>query len=184
MVAIDVSASPSYSLSARTLHWLTLALLVILYGIAWTTDFFDKPTVGAMFDIHKAVGVIVIVITLSRLAYRLGVGAPDLPVDLAPLHKLGARLVQFLLYLALVVQPLSGILGVMYFGKSVPFFGLFQIPAIVAPDRDMGKLMFDVIHGTNAWILLGLIGIHAAGALYHHFIRRDDVLRTMLGTAR
>ena len=69
-------------------------------------------------------------------------------------------------------------------GQSIPFFGLFSIPSVLSPNETIGSAS-DWLHGAIGWwVILGLLGVHLLGALYHHFVLRDAVLRRMCSGRR
>jgi cytochrome b561 len=83
----------------------------------------------------------------------------------------------------LLLQPLLGLIASQLHGDHIEVFGLFALPVFMAPDRALSRQIF-ALHGTVALLLLAPIFMHACAALYHHFVRRDDVLRGMLPALR
>ena len=82
----------------------------------------------------------------------------------------------------LLAMPIVGYLANSTFGAPTPFFGLFNIPPIVGKNEALSTLLFTV-HRWAGWLLIALVLMHIGAALYHHFIRRDDVLKRMLPRA-
>ena len=170
----------SYDRVMRAIHWTTLVLVAAAFAAVWIAD----PAVvgsyaGPVVDIHRSLGLTVAALTVFRLVWRWRASVPALPADLPTLQKIGARAVEGLIYLLLLAQPLVGLLYTNTFGLRANFFFLVQIPAVMARDRPLGMLLGE-IHSFLGYTLLTLIGLHAAAALFHHFIRRDDVLNAML----
>ena len=96
---------------------------------------------------------------------------------MTPLHQLGARLSEYALYALLLIQPVTGFAQTILRGRPFEVFA-WSIPPLVA--RDVGLMgIFRAAHEIGAWCLLALAGLHAAAALVHHFILRDDVLEAM-----
>jgi cytochrome b561 len=121
-------------------------------------------------------------LTLFRLGWRWHARIPSLSADLPALQKLAARVIEYLLYTLLLVQPLFGILHVNARGRRVGFFflgELAELPAIIGPDKALATQAITA-HAFVAYLLLVVIALHAAAALFHHFVRRDDVLNGML----
>ncbi len=172
----------SYSATARTFHWLTLALLVLAFGLEWTVDDLPRSIQPAVIDLHRSVGLTVWGLTLARLAYRQLSGAPP-ALDLPGWQILVGRLTHVALYLVLVTVPLLGWAYSDLRGLNGQLYWLFDLPHLLAPaDRPVWRMVRGW-HALGANILLVLAGLHAAAALYHHYVRRDPVLRRMLGTA-
>jgi cytochrome b561 len=164
----------------RTVHWLTLGLIVGVYAAAWVAhsglagDWYQP-----VMQLHRSLGLTVQALTVLRLAWRSRTRVPKLPDDLATIQKLAARATEGMLYLLLLMQPLLGLLMTNARGQQVDFYFIGRLPAIIAADRPLARQLHD-LHALAANGLLILIGLHAAAALSHHFIRRDGVLGTML----
>ncbi len=170
----------SYDRVMRAIHWTTLALVAGAFTAVWIAD---PDIVGSyvnpVVQIHRSLGLTVAVLTVFRLAWRWRVGIPDLPADLPTIQKVAARAAEGLIYALLLAQPLVGLLYTNADGlRAKPFF-LFEIPALIARNKPL-EIQLGDIHSFLAYALLTLIGLHAAAALFHHFIRRDDVLNAML----
>ena len=170
----------SYDGFIRGVHWLTLAMIAGVYAAAWTAhsglagDWYQP-----VMQLHRSLGLGVQALTVARLGWRARAQIPALPHDLHIVQKLAARTNEALLYLLLLVQPLLGLLQTNARGQQVDFFFLIQLPPVIGPDRPLARQLHD-LHALSANALLILIGMHAAAALFHHFIRRDDVLNAML----
>ena len=172
-----------YASTARTLHWITAAAIAVMIplGIAmtWrgnTLNIWDGVT-DTLYSSHKLLGFVVLWLVAARLAYRLVKGAPPDEPTLNRAQRLGSRLVHWALYGLLLVVPLLGWMGVSLF-PALTIFGLFDLPALAAPDEDAAKRVLG-LHGALALLLAGLALIHIAAALYHHLIRRDGVMARM-----
>lgn len=180
----EPSPAPVYSAAAHHMHWVTAAVVLAMIpaGLAMTyrgntLNIWDGLT-NAMYSSHKLLGFLVLWLVAGRLAYRLLKGAPPDEPTLLWWQKAGSHLVHWLLYGLLLVVPLLGWVGVSLY-PSLTVFGLFNLPALAAPNEDLAKVVLE-IHGTLA-ILMGLLACaHVGAALYHHLIRKDGVLRRML----
>lgn len=173
-----------YGVAARHMHWITAAAVIVMVpaGLAMTyrgdtLNIWDATT-NAMYSAHKLFGFLVLWLVAGRLAYRLLRGAPPDEPTLTPLQKAGSHLVHWLLYGLLLVVPLLGWIGVSLY-PSLTVFGLFDLPALTAPNQQRAEAVLE-IHGKLAIAMALLACAHIGAALYHHFIRRDGVLRRML----
>lgn len=185
---------PVYSASARGFHWLTVLLLAIQFPIGFymvyrgnemqyvndagetKTGLWDATT-GFLYDAHKSIGVIILLLITARLIYRLTRGAPPSDNTVPPALIGISHMTHWLMYLLLLALPIAGYIGVSYFGALSPF-GI-PLPAVTAKDETMAKEVFD-IHEWLGLILLGLIALHIGAAIYHRFVRKDRVVERML----
>ncbi len=172
----------TYSIIARVLHWLTVLLLILLFtsGIAMTerTEQYNlwDATTNTLYSSHKALGLFLLTMIVLRLIYRLSFGTPPHPLSLNNLQKIAAEGVHWGLYALLILVPMVGWIGISMF-PALNIFGV-QIPALVAPDRQGAAWAFE-IHEVLGYLLLALIALHIAAALFHAFILKDDILQRM-----
>ena len=179
---------PVYSATARFFHWI-IALLVAVMAVTGFAmvyrgkdlNIWDSLT-NNLYSTHKALGLVVLALVVLRLLYRLIVGRPSDEATITPFQRFASHTVHWSLYVLLIAIPIGGWLGVSLF-PALDVFGLFQIPALTAPDKALSEQVLWV-HGLAAYILLGLVAIHIAAALYHHIIRGDGVLVRMLPSLR
>jgi cytochrome b561 len=173
----------SYDRILKALHWSTVSLITAIYIAIWVShDAATKEQQAILMQLHRSLGITVFALTLFRLGWRWHARIPNLPVDLPAFQKFAARAVEYLLYALLLLLPLFGILGVNARGRRVDFFflgELGELPAIIGPDKALARQAITA-HQFVAYLLLGVIALHAAAALLHHFVRRDDVLNRML----
>ncbi|HLZ66293.1 MAG TPA: cytochrome b [Aliidongia sp.] len=169
----------SYSAFSRWVHWLTLALFVGLFAIAWGVDDLPQALHSPAIQLHKSFGITVLALTVLRLGWRVAAGVPAMPDDLPAWQRLAARASHAALYVLLLAQPLVGWLWSSAGTKPINYFFLVQLPWLIGPDKQVARTLGD-LHGLIANLLLIVIGLHAAAALYHHFVRRDRILVGML----
>jgi cytochrome b561 len=123
--------------------------------------------------------VTIFVLAVLRLAWRLGNPVPMLPAGTPLWQRRLAHLSHAGLYTLLIVMPVTGWIMSSALNLPVVYLGLIHIPSPFGVDRALGEAMKSV-HQMLAMALLILVSVHAAAALYHHFVLRDDVLRRML----
>jgi cytochrome b561 len=179
------SLTPStYSGLARFFHWTTALLVAGQYVIAWTMPDVHRGThpIG-LIAWHLSVGMLILLLVAVRVAWRTTHPAPpELPSVPRPL-ALVARLTHWLLYLLLIALPLMGWANASSRGWPTFMGGLLPLPSLSPEGSPLGLSLGDW-HQVFAWVLLVLIGLHAAAALFHHFVLRDDTLRRMLPASR
>lgn len=173
----------NYSPIARVFHWLTAALVaaafpigLVMHDRGYRLNLWDGVT-NTLFSTHKLIGFVIFCLVLVRLAYRVAAGAPSEEPTLTALQVIVSRIVHWLLYGFLIAVALTGWIGVQLF-PSTNLFGLFSLPSFLTPDNAFSKKVFEV-HAYLAYALGGLVSLHIGAALFHHFIRRDNVLIRM-----
>jgi cytochrome b561 len=188
-----------YGAVAMTLHWLIAAFVVanICLGLYFESlpdtvpgqpPPYDQAFVFGLIQLHKSIGLSVLMLSVLRLLWRLVNPVPALPLGMNPALRAAARTTHFLLYFLIIAIPLSGWLWVSASTSGLPtmYFGLFKWPYfsfladLSRAEKRPWSHEFHVIHVYLAWAMIALIPIHVGGALYHQFIRRDDVLKRML----
>lgn len=176
----SASGLPNYTPTARALHWLIAVLVVtlIIVGLVMTR-MPEGPAQTFLFDLHRSVGWTILPLMLVRLAYRVTHPAPPLPADVPEIQKLAAHASHWLLYAALIAQPLIGWLGMSTFGEPIRFFWLIDIPRIWSKDEALSEKLF-AVHDYLGFAIALLVVVHVAAALFHHFVRRDEVLIRMV----
>jgi cytochrome b561 len=159
------------------LHWFMAALIIVLLVGGFAMDGLPKGQLkGAVFNVHKLLGVIVLALALVRLAWR----ARHAPPQLAPApawQAAAARAAHALLYAAMFVMPVSGLLFT-HFGRGVRIFGL-AVPQWGGPNESVSHVFHD-LHESAAILLAAMVVVHVLAALWHHFARGDATLARML----
>ena len=159
------------------LHWLTAALVVALWVIGQTVDVFPNGPLRVDYrSIHIAFGAALGVVIIARLAWRLVHRAGPPPLDHGLLLAI-ARITHWALYGLLVAAVVFGVNYAWARGDSI--FNVFRIPQMVPGDRALAHQIGDW-HALAANALLIVAGVHAAAALFHHYVLRDATLRRML----
>ena len=162
-----------YTMTAIVLHWLIAVAVIGLIGWGWWMQTIPKLPVGPRvdaFNLHKSIGMTVLLLMLVRIGWR----ARHLPPPFMPMPQWQAQLAQavhVLLYVCLIVQPLSGYLGSAFSGYPVRFFGIV-LPAW-ATKHDTLKDAFSVVHLVNSWLLVVALVLHVAGTVKHALLERD-----------
>jgi cytochrome b561 len=126
--------------------------------------------------------VLILILMVLRLINRLAVGALAAEADIAPWQKTVSSIVHASLYVLLLAMPIVGYIANSAYGATTPFFGLFHIPPIIGKNEELATQLF-TLHRWVGWLVILLVLTHISAALYHHFIRRDAVLKRMLPRA-
>ena len=170
-----------YSNIAIALHWLIALLIVGTFtlGLVMTDIPGLTPTKLKYFSWHKWAGVTVLLLAALRLLWRLKNPAPAYPATMKPWEKQAAHLTHGALYVLMFAVPLSGYFFTLAAGVPVVYFGLFQLPVLIAKNPELKEALEPVHYWLNM-LLAALVAGHVLAALKHQFIDRDTVLRRML----
>ena len=172
-----------YGIVAKSLHWAVAVLIALQIILAEIAE--DLP-LGleklAIVSRHKSFGMTVLALVLLRLTWRLINPPPPLP-QMRAYESVLAKMTHWGFYVLLVALPISGWLMSSAANFSVSYFGLFTFPDLIEPDKETVEQLKD-LHELIGKLLMATIVLHAAAALKHHFVDRDDVLRRMLPGAR
>ncbi len=163
-----------------------MAALLILGNVAFGLYMVDLPLTPAKlryYSWHKWVGVTVFLLSAARLLWRLSHRAPPLPGTMPAWQRNAASVSHVLLYVLFFAAPLSGWLFSSAAGFPTVYLGLVQLPDLVEKNRELAEVL-KVVHRMATWSLGTLAVIHAAAALKHHLVDRDDVLARMLPPLR
>lgn len=169
-----------YDPVAKVFHWTIVVLLAVQFALAWTMPEIHRNTQPeTLISLHLSFGILIILVMVLRLVWRLFHAVP-LATDRVPSWQVAiARATHLLLYALLVVMPVLGWANANSRGWDVSPFGLAALPRIMAAHTPLGHTLGDV-HTLLAYVTLGLLGLHVAGALYHHFRLKDQTLARML----
>ncbi|ALK10235.1 cytochrome b [Blastochloris viridis] len=179
MTAASTPAVLRYDPLSQALHWLTAAAVIAAFATAQVFEEMVKgPAKTEMVGLHISLGVAVIALTVVRFAWMAAASRP-VPVPGSPLVQLAARAMHYALYAALIAVPLTGMLMVWAKGRDIGVFGLFVLPPLVAPDREMAH-GFEEMHEFAGNLIVILAGVHAAAAIFHQLALRDGALARML----
>lgn len=169
----------TYHPVAKGLHWLMAVMILglLMVGLIMK-DLPLSPEKLQLYAWHKWAGVSVFVLVWLRLLWRLRHPAPPLPESMPAALRLLAHLGHGLLYVLMVVIPLSGWLMSSAKGVQTVWFGLWPIPDLMAKDKALGDTLA-LVHGWLNDLLMVVLLTHVGAALKHHFLDRDDILRRM-----
>lgn len=165
---------------SQALHWLVVLLILgqgtvglLMGGLA------NGPDKIQVYALHKSFGLTIFALALLRLLWRWHAGTPRPVPGTPPWQQRAAWLSHALLYLLLFAIPLSGWVLNSAAGFPLQWFGLFNLPKIVATSDGLHATA-EQVHELLFWALVAVALVHAGAALYHHLFQRDDTLARML----
>jgi cytochrome b561 len=171
--------SGQFTTTAKWLHWVVAFFMLTVIYYAWTFAFVPHADRAEAIPVHVSIGLITVFLTLVRLAWRRASPPPETPASAPAWVHRGASIGHWLLYVLILIQGVIGIWMASLSPVDIRFFNTVDISAL-APASAGSLVYLRKIHFVVASLLtLTLIG-HVAGAFWHHFILRDDVLIRML----
>lgn len=176
-----MTSTARYKPLAKAFHWLTalLVLLTIPAAVIMLTPGIERSLQDPLFAFHKNIGVVILVLTALRLAYRLVNPPPPLPASLPAWQRHAASLTHWLLYGLLLAMAISGYIRVTAGGFPLEVFDRMGLPRPV-PRSDALAETAKSIHAALRYPLIALIIVHIGAALNHAMIKRDGVFQRMM----
>lgn len=172
-----LNTASTYGSVAKFFHWVIFLLVFSMLVFGFFMGDVPKDWQRFVYNTHKLTGLTILVLVMLRLCWALINKKPALVMTSA-IEKIAEHTVHGLLYAFLMLMPILGWIGSSAGGRP-PKLGDWVIGLPLGEDKVLKEWAFHW-HGIVAWIIIGLVTIHVLAALYHHFIRRDDVLRRML----
>jgi len=179
-----------YNGVAMSLHWLIAALIITNIGLAWYFNTLTGLPKIPPVQLHKSIGITVLLLSLARLAWRLVSPPPLLPPTVEGWARTASAAVYILFYVVMIGMPLSGwalsSASVIIRFKPILLFGLVQWPTITPlaqlPPSEMKQAhdAFVTVHGLLAKLAYALIVLHVGAALRHLFLLKDGVVGRMI----
>ncbi|WP_260261692.1 cytochrome b [Vibrio intestinalis] len=173
----------NYNGVARSIHWLSALVIIGMFAVGlWMVDLsYYSEWYRTAPHWHKSIGILLAALTLFRLVWKHVTASPK--VEGNRFEKVASKLVHMLMYLVLVMLFVSGYLISTEDGRSIDVFNWFAVPGAGALFEGQADLAGQ-IHFYAAWTLIIMAALHAAAALKHHFINRDNTLRKMIGASK
>ena len=173
-----------YSPATKVIHWLTaiLVLAAFIYGPGGSEERVYSATRAFDRQLHETVGICVLALSVARLLWRWFDARPASEPGF-PWMARAATAVQAVLYALLFALPLTAIMGAWLEGHPLTLLGSFEVPPPLAGTHSTGAR----IAAVHTWLgdcIIWLAGVHAAAALFHHYVLNDNVLRSMLPRGR
>lgn len=168
-----------YARLSKWLHW-TIAIIVMPMLLSFFMDDIFPAHRGTLVMIHKSLGLTVLGLMIIRAFGIAYLGKPYLPPTVPRWERVLSHGVQHSFYVLLVLMPVSGWIMSTAANKAPIYFDLIRLPFPgVKPDKALSDWMFSC-HEIIAWLLIGCLALHVAGALKHYFIDKDRVLQKMI----
>jgi cytochrome b561 len=174
LVEIKVQRFPATS---RILHWIIAALVLATWPLGIVIQFVKKEVSLNFYLVHESLGFSVLWLMLVRVGNRLIARHP--PLEGSAIERMAAASVHGLLYVFLIIMPLSGFLASNAYGFPLVWFGVLPIWSPIGKMPDIAGAL-STVHFWSAWILFALFALHLGAVLLHHILKRDHTLYRML----
>ena len=174
-----MEATTRYTRTARWLHWAMAAMILamLFVGVCMVASLEHRPW---LVDLHRPLGLLVLVLAVLRLWHRRRHPPPPLPDDLPALQAFAARASHGLLYALMFAMPLLGWAMSSAGGYPVTLPGGAVLPGVLPQDPALYTALRSA-HGVLGYAFFAVILAHVAGALHHAWVRRDGVFEAMAG---
>lgn len=168
-----------YGSVAKFFHWVVFLLVAALLLVGYFMgDISDKATKIQVVNVHKLVGLSVLILMLLRMTWSMTNRKPSLPFGTPQWQKRIERIVHYLLYLLIIAMPLSGWVMSCAAGH-VPQLGSWVFSLPVPKNEALSDFSFQV-HSWLAIAIIALVSLHILAAFYHFLIKKDDIFQRML----
>lgn len=167
----------NYGPIAKLFHWVMGITIICLLIIGFLLE---NLNYSFLYTAHKALGFLILILVIPRLLWRTNNPVPKYSKDVSKIMLPAANIIHYTFYILMVAIPLSAFIASNAAQHSVSFLFLFDLPSFFDhKDQELAKTLMN-IHKLLVWILLPLLGIHICAALYHHFVKKDNIMLRML----
>ena len=171
-----MALTKKYHKSIITLHWLIaiIVFILIVLGLNMVDIERGTPERAFYYNLHKSFGLTLLLLMIARIFFRIKFKAPPLPSNVSLFQQTVARASHFILYLSLVLMPLSGLIASQFTKYGVHYFGLFKIPPLFSQNKFYYDL-FQNLHKAFAIVIMIMVSVHILAAFKHIFVDKDDI---------
>ena len=176
MAIFDTKAG--YGLLTRLLHWIMALGILAMFalGLWMVTLSYYSPYYRTAPDIHRSVGMLLLLMLVVRFGWRLANPKPGVG-ELSPFERSAAPIVHWGFYPLLFALMVSGYLISTADGRPIEVFDWFSVPSLVR--RKGLEETAGEVHEVLAWVTIAVVVLHAAASLKHHFVDRNSILTRM-----
>lgn len=167
-----------YNTVARTLH--ALIAVMVIFNLASGIGGDALEDIWNPVPLHKGTGIIILLLSLIRLGWRFTWTMPAWPATMGHFQRLAAKFTHAALYALMLIVPVTGwIMSSANNKYPISIWGLFEWPKLaVAKGSALAEAAHEG-HEVLGFLMAGLVVLHIAAALHHHFVIKDNILRRM-----
>lgn len=178
--SLSTPAASVYDPIQRALHWIVGLFFLTAVAVVLVADLpTDRAVHVQIVNIHKSLGVTVLILGAVRLLYRFVKAPPAFPASFDRRARLAASSSHWLLYALIIVMPVTGFVASALLGRPLPWFGLFSFPNPFEINEALGKIV-GKSHKLLAYLVYVAVAAHIGGSLWHEFVKKDGSLGRML----
>jgi cytochrome b561/polyisoprenoid-binding protein YceI len=174
-----------YTPVAKALHWLIALLIFVLFPLGWIMGDLTGLTKFQAYNLHKSLGFAVLLLTVLRLFWRFFNPVPELPASVPDRQKRLAHALHHSLYFTVFLLAMSGWATISTSDKPSVLFQVTPFPLLPwlhdlpSGDRKFYHEIFEDAHGALGWVVVALLALHIAAALYHGIVLKDGIFSSM-----
>lgn len=174
-----MNTKTSYGSVTKVFHWLIVVLVITMLCLGFSLGLLPSNGLkGELYNIHKLIGLAIMIIMILRLIWTFINPKPSLPANISRVQVIAARSVHWSFYVVLIAMPFVGWILSSAAGKYPHLFGIqFALP--IAKSKPVAEL-FSEIHEILAFVIIALICMHVLATLWHHYVNKDNTLKKML----
>lgn len=174
------NTSDSWGWPARSFHWVLAIAILAQFGLGLWMEEIPRAERPFYVSVHASLGISILVLMALRLIWRLMNDVPADPPSMPAWQSRASQTMHWALYLVTFATIIAGwmLIGTHRSPVDIYLFGLVKMPQIMTPGSPLHEPL-EEIHESLAFVLIGLIAVHVAAALYHHFVMRDTILARM-----
>ena len=172
------NSKDGYGWVSRLVHWAMAIAIIGMFALGlWMRELdYYSPYYKSAPDLHKSIGLVLLLLLVFRFVWRL-LNQEPAGDTLTPLERRASAAVHWGFYPLLLALMTAGYFISTADGRPIAVFGLFDVPALVT--RKGMEVTAGFIHYWLAFTVIGVAALHAGAALYHHFVKRDNILHRM-----
>ncbi len=173
-----------YRRPAVLLHWIVACLTLVQIALGFAADWSERPLSDSLLSQHVRVGLLILFLMILRITWRLTHRPPPMPPAVPQWRQTGARLVYAAFYLLLILLPVTGYVLWAWTRPTLSFWGLGAVPILfTGGDDELWRSIAGYAHEYGGYAIVGLVLIHIAAALHHHFVAKDMMIGDRMGFA-
>jgi cytochrome b561 len=168
-----------YPLSMRIYHWIVVLMVAsLIYVGYYMSDLEVSDEKWKLYFMHKSFGTLFLIIMLARIYNRMRSKVPALPSNVNIFDAKISKIVHYLLYIILLIMPISGMLMSIFGGRGLPFFFTTFLTDLSRHEEISGA--FWLIHTKLPSIILILVSLHIIGSIKHLIIDKVNIIKRII----
>ena len=176
-------AAESYNTVSKWFHWITVGLLAVALPMGFVIKHIKDSDKMPFYAIHESAGVTILLVVVARLLWRLQHPPPPLPESIPRAMRTAAAVNHWLLYAALMVQPILGFIATNAWGfplrGQTAYLGFIDLPKVMEKNVPLAEAV-QAAHNVLGISIVVLLVLHIGAAIFHQAIRRDGTLLRMV----